>query len=139
MHDIKSRTTNLGLNPDNSIVIGSGILNALKLRKSNDIDVVVSDSEYQRLADDKKFKKAENHGHEILQDGLFEIGTCWEVLGREQLFEDLIKHSIVMDDVRYVSIEFLLSVKRSWLKQNGARQKDVDDIKLIEEFLVNSI
>lgn len=139
MRNIKSNLTDLGLHSDNSLVIGSGILNALKLRKSNDIDVVVSDSEYQRLADDKKFKKAENHGHEILQDGLFEIGTCWEVLGKELLFEDLIKYSVVIDNVRYVSIEFLLSVKRSWLKQNGARQKDVDDIKLIEEYLVNSI
>ena len=32
----------LGLNADNAIVIGSGILQALGIRKSNDIDLVVT-------------------------------------------------------------------------------------------------
>jgi len=37
---IKNKLTELGLNPDNAIVIDSGILNTLNLRESKDINDV---------------------------------------------------------------------------------------------------
>lgn len=39
--DFKNKLATLGLSARNSVVIGSGILDALGIRKSNDIDVVV--------------------------------------------------------------------------------------------------
>lgn len=115
--DVKSKLSSLGLIQDDSVVIGSGILSALDLRESNDIDVVVPASEYQRLANNRQFTTAKTHGREILADELFEIGTSWGVLGKDQSFSDLKEQSVVIDGVRYITIEFLLAVKKSWLQE----------------------
>lgn len=125
----------VNLDAENCVVIGSGILSAYGVRESNDIDVVTDTETYGRLAGDPRFAKTENHGREILSDALFEIGTGWGVLGTFHTFEDLVKHSIVIDDVRYVTLEFLLAVKKSWLHDENVRQKDIDDVKLIEQYL----
>ena len=133
--DIRRKLTDIGLTQDSSVVIGSGILSALKLRASNDIDVVVPQSEYSRLTDSNHFTKTQNHGREILTDELFEIGTSWGVLGKDQAYDDLQNQSVVIDGVRYVRIEFLLAVKKSWLQDSDVRQKDIDDVELIEKYL----
>jgi hypothetical protein len=71
----------------------------------------------------------------VLVDEIFEIGTNWGVLGKNQAFDDLYRQSVVIDDVRYVTLEFLLAVKESWLDDDDVRQKDIDDVKLIKTFL----
>src|SRR3989344_1534874 len=127
--NIQSKLDEIGLTPENSIVIGSGILNALNIRESNDIDLVVDESSYIRLSQDPRFKKTENHGKEILADETFEIGTSWTQLGNVWKFENLLDKSVVLDGVRYHALEFLLEVKQSWLKDADVRQKDVEDVK----------
>lgn len=133
--DIKSKLNELGLNPDNSVVIGSGILNALGLRESKDIDVVVTEEKYKEISDNSRFEKKQNHGREILDDGLFEIGTSWTVVGKTWKFEDLLNHSVVIDEIRHNKIEFLLEAKRRWITDGEGRQKDIDDVKLMEQYL----
>lgn len=77
--NINNELKKLGLSADNSVVIGSGILSALGVRGSKDIDVVVDGDAYLRLSSDNSFKKIENHGREVLVDNLFEVGTSWDV------------------------------------------------------------
>lgn len=125
----------IGLNSENSVVIGSGILSAYGIRESNDIDVVTDKSTYNKISAESRFTKAENHGREILTDDLFEIGTSWDVLGKGQTIDDLKEKSTVVDGVRYITIEFLLAVKKSWLQDDDVRQKDIDDVELIEKYL----
>ncbi len=132
---MKGLLADIGLTPDNSVVIGSGILSALGIRDSKDIDAVVIEDVYSRLGQDPKFTKSQNHGREILTMNLFEIGTSWGVLGKDQSYKDLAENSVVIDGVRYITPEFLLEVKRSWLKDDDVRQKDIDDVKLIEEYI----
>lgn len=133
--NIKNELKKIGLSPDNSVVIGSGILSALGIRKSKDIDVVVDENAYLRLSSDSRFKKSENHGREVLVDDLFEIGTSWGVLGKSWEFQDFLDKSVVINDIRYIIIQFLLDIKKSWLLDKDVRQKDIDDIKLIEDYL----
>lgn len=133
--DIKTKLNELGLNPDNAVVIGSGILSALNLRESKDIDVVIAEEKYKELADNSRFKKEQNHGREILDDGLFEIGTSWTVVGKTWKFNDLLNHSTAIDGVRYNTIEFLLDAKRRWIADGEGRQKDIDDVRLMEQYL----
>lgn len=123
------------MNPDNAVVIGSGILNALNLRESKDIDVVVTADKYESLSKDSRFKKKESHGREVLTDDLFEIGTSWIVVGKIWKFDDLLNHSTVIDGVRYNAVEFLLDAKRRWISDREGRQKDTDDVKLMEDYL----
>lgn len=133
--EIKNKLNELGLNSENAVVIGSGILNALNLRESKDIDVVVTEEKYKEFSDSSRFKKEQNHGREILNDDLFEIGTSWTVVGKSWKFEDLLNHSTTIDGVRYNTVEFLLDAKRRWLADGDVRQKDIDDVKLMEEYL----
>lgn len=133
--EIKTKIDELGLNPDNAVVIGSGILSALNLRESKDIDVVVMEEKYKELSDTGRFRKEQNHGREILADDLFEIGTSWTVIGKTWKFEDLLNHSTTIDGVRYNSVEFLLDAKRRWISDGESRQKDIDDVKLMEQYL----
>jgi len=135
--DIKRELERIGLTIENSVVIGSGILSALNIRESQDIDVTVSEDVYKRLSVDSRFKKAENHGREVLTDGLLEIGTSWGVLNKDWKFDDFLGESVVIDEVRYTTLEFLLAVKQSWLLEKDARQKDIDDAELIKNYLLN--
>lgn len=133
--DILNSLQEIGLSNENSVVIGSGILSAYGIRESNDIDVVTDKSTYNKISAESRFAKAENHGREILTDDLFEIGTSWGVLGKDQTIDDLKEKSTVVDGVRYITIEFLMAVKQSWLQDDDVRQKDIDDVKLIEKYL----
>lgn len=135
--DIKENLNKLGLDTNNSIVVGSGILSALNLRESKDIDLVVSEKKFIELSANSNFKRLQISGREILSDGLFEIGTTWGVLGTAVSFQDLLNSSIIINDVRYCSIDYLLKVKRYWIMNGGVRQKDGDDVKLIEQYLAN--
>ena len=137
--NIKQYLRDLRLTPANSIVIGSGILSALAIRESNDIDLVVDPNMYNRLSQDSRFEKKVKREKEILVWDLFEIGTSWTVVGKKWSFDDLLDQSIIIDDVRYNSIEFLLAAKEDWVKNDDiVRQKDLDDIKLMKEYLGNS-
>jgi len=135
--NIKRELERIGLTIENSVVIGSGILSALNIRESQDIDATVSEDVYKRLSTDSCFKKAENHGREVLTDGLLEIGTSWGVLNKDWKFDDFLGESVVIDEVRYTTLEFLLAVKQSWLLEKDARQKDIDDVELIKNYLLN--
>lgn len=130
--NIKKSLERLSLDAGNAVVIGSGILNALGIRESKDIDVVVDRDTYSRLSADAHFRKEQNHDREILADDLFEIGTNWVVLGREWKFADLLDTSVVIDGMRYITLQFLLDTKRSWVQNGTFRPKDKDDIELME-------
>ena len=132
--DITKLLSDLNLTPNDSVVIGSGILNALGLRPSNDIDVVVNEEAFARFKQDPRFVEGQNHGQSILAYDLFEIFTAWVVLGKDQTFEELYKESTVINGVRYITPQFLLATKKSWLADDG-RPKDFADVKLIEDYL----
>ena len=127
----------IGLNESNCVVIGSGILSALGIRSSNDIDVVVTQAAYDQISASERFVLNETHGRDILADELFEIGTSWGVLGKGQSYDDLASQSVVIDGVRYIDLEFLLRVKESWLHDDDVRQKDIDDVALIKAYLAS--
>lgn len=135
MIDIKSELDKFGLSSDNCVVIGSGILNVLGLRESKDIDIIVSREKYKLLSKNDRFTKSRNHNREVLKHGLIEAMLSWTVVGKTFAFEDLEKHSTVIDGVRYNKIEFLLKAKNGWILNGEIRQKDVDDVKLMQEYL----
>lgn len=134
---IKSYLDKLKLNPTNSIVIGSGILNALNIRESNDIDLVVSEVEYARFLKDSHYVKFNKHGNDVLTKDNIEISTHWIILGEEWTFDKSLLESIVINNIRYIKIEFLLKVKKSWISNGEGREKDINDVKLIERYLVS--
>ena len=138
MKVIKDKLSELDLNPSNTVVIGSGILNALDIRESADIDVVVTLDKYNELSKNPRFIKKQKQADvvfEVLTDENFEIQNSWNVINKKYNFQDILEHSIVINDIRYITIEFLLEVKQSWVNNNFARPKDIDDISLIENYM----
>ena len=135
--NIKNALDEFGLGVENAVVIGSGILQALNIRESRDIDVVTNKETYQRLCADNRLRKEKSHGQVLLANNLLEARTSWFVLGKDWDFEKLSAHSTVIDGVRYNSLQFLLKVKESWLVEGSARPKDINDIKLIKAYLKN--
>ncbi len=126
------------LNPNNSVVIGSGILQALGIRKSNDIDLVVDDKTFDSLKKSGKFKIKTGFGErEILYNDLFEIGKELLVLDKNMKLIDLSEESVVMDEVRYLGLNLLYKIKKSWITAGTAREKDIEDVKLIEKYKNN--
>ena len=132
---LREKLAELGLDTRNSIVIGSGVMEALGIRRSGDVDLVVAAEAYERLKAEANFKEEIYRGRPILAGGRFEIGKSWEVLGSTGDLPELRRDSTVIGGVRYVSLEFLLRVKRSWLLDKDVRQKDRDDVELIERYL----
>jgi len=122
------------LNPENCVIIGSGILQALELRKSNDIDLVVTEEKYQELKKTGQFEVKIKRNREILDNGFLEIGTDWFVLAESYNFDKLKKNSVIVSGQRYITLDFLYLVKESWRKVGEARPKDLDDLNLIDEY-----
>jgi len=129
----------IGLTEQNSVVIGSGILGALGIRESHDIDLVVTPQAYARLGDSGQFKPVTgHHDSQLLADDVFEIGPSWSVFGRDHTYEDLLPESVVIGGVRYLTLNFLLRVKESWLHDEPVRPKDIYDVALIKDYLASS-
>lgn len=133
--NIKAEIEAIGLNADTSVVIGAGILEALGIRKCTDIDLVVSERTFSDLFATNKFELGENFGVKVLRNDIFDIRTIWGVLGKPYDLEELKKESVLIDDVRYINLDFSLKVKESWIKNDKApRQKDFRDIELIKKY-----
>lgn len=134
--NIGKEIARLGLDTGNSIVISSGILQALGIRESRDIDLVVDRETYSTLLNSGIFATAEKFGKQVLEGGCFEIADVWNVLGRSYDFEDLKGKSIVIGSIRYIDLGFLLEVKKHWVLTDATpREKDAKDIHLIESYL----
>lgn len=130
MLNIQKKLNKYSLNPNNSVVVGSGILNALKIRKINDIDILVEPETYNRLLKLPEFKIKNTSRLDMLTSDILEIGTALNVGNHSYNFEELFENSIVIDKVRYITLEFLLDIKKQWL-----RDKDKKDIEIIEKYL----
>lgn len=133
--NIKALLSETHINSDNAIVIGSGILNALELRKSHDVEVIVSEQTYRNIEKDKSFREEEVNGKSWLKSGLLNVGMVWDIVDEQWTFESLLDHSIVIDDVRYITVEFLCNAKTSWLLSGEFCQRDKDDIILMNTYL----
>ncbi len=131
---IKTSLLRAGIAPEGAIAIASGVMNALGIRRSHDIDVALSKDQWEKLANNPLFVKAKKFNDTYFQekDGLIEAWPHWWDM-KENVkitFEELQKHTVAIDGVTYVSLPFL----RQW-KLNYARDKDLVDVALIDEYL----
>lgn len=130
------RVKELGLPLDRIIVIGSGILDQLGLRKAADVDLVADGEVLEKISSDpdwiEQFDKNQRR-YFVKHDGYAEIWDGWEFDGRVLNYEELLKRSVEYDGVKFVSLDFL----RQWKDWRG-REKDMRDIRLIDEWRTNN-
>ena len=131
----KVKALNLPL--DQIIVIGSGILDQLGIRPASDIDLAASPDLMKNLSEEsgdwlKKFDDNQRF-YFVKDDGSAEVWDGWEFNGQVVSYDNLLDYSVEYDDVRFVNLEFLSRWKK-W----RSREKDVQDVKLIDEWRANN-
>ncbi len=114
-----------GLDKRSIIVVSSGTLEVLGIRKANDIDIVVSKDLYDSLTADG-WQEFHFKNYSVLRKDEFEAFPSWDNKGLQQL----LKEAFIDDGVNFVNLE----VVYRWKKETG-REKDLKDIKLIEAYL----
>ncbi len=130
--NISGTLTDLELPTEEYIVVGSGILNALNLRESNDIDLVVSEALFEHLSESGNWKRQTHNDLDIpiVERGPVEAFLTWDDPQYQPNLASLQQDQRVMDDVPYVSLARL----RRWKERTG-RPKDISDIALIDEYV----
>jgi hypothetical protein len=126
---VLSELKSFPLAKDSYIVVGSGILDALGIRRANDIDIVTPPDVFEELR--RQGWEPTNHpDRESLNHGEFEAYLGWDNPGGQPNFDDLTASRTVIDGFNFVSLERVMK----W-KEEHARPKDLADIKLIKELL----
>ncbi len=126
---IIDRVKALELPESEYVIIGSGIMDALGIRESHDVDMVVSDRLYETLKN-ADWEEQEQYGVHMLTHEDVEVWPSWYHEGARLSLSQLVDRSVSIDSVRFVSPEFLLEWKRA-----ARREKDLPDIELLQEYL----
>jgi len=130
---IVDRIRELELPTDEFVVIGSGVLDALGLRESGDVDLAVSNALFDQLKQ-QGWRSAYKDGEEyVVREGA-EAWHGWSGGPPQHSFDDLLADSIVINGVHFANPRFVIDWKR---QRNSA--KDRTDIKLLEEYLAHGI
>lgn len=130
--DIVKAINQAKLPKDQLIVVASGIMNALGIRESDDIDLVITPELYKRLKNTPGWKEIEKHGYNVLMNGPFEAGLSWDNDDEIPNLDYLLKDAVYIKDVPFASLEKV----RTWKEKMG-REKDKKDLVLIDNYLDN--
>lgn len=126
---ILERIRALALPADQFIVAGSGVMDVLGLRESRDIDLIVGSDLFTELRD-RGWKRFTEHDEQVLKYGDAEAWLSLPVHGKHKTYQELLVDSVQIEEVTFVSPQFLLDWKRF---EN--RPKDRKDIALLEEYI----
>ena len=130
---IIQRIKQLNLPLGEYVVIGSGLLDALGLRTAGDIDIAVTPKLFASLQSTGEWKEAEQYNKAfLLKDGV-EISSQLEWGDFPTTVTEAINSSIVVDGVPFLNMEELKKFKRAL-----GRQKDYDDIALLDAYLLSN-
>jgi hypothetical protein len=122
--NISQEIKNINLPQGSYVVVGSGILGALGIRQSNDIDLIVSREVYENL-EAQGWSYDSWPDQQTLTKGLFEVGVHW--YGKE--VDELIKDAQYVEGIPYLGLDDTYE----WKKKLG-REKDLKDLELIDEY-----
>lgn len=113
------------------MVMGSGILEALGIRASHDVDLVVSDEVYAKLLSDGWNEKVSSDGHHGIEQGLVEVYSDWT--DDDQKVKKLPE---LLVEAQWVNgVPFNSLAKLSLYKTRRGQAKDVADLVLIRNYL----
>ncbi len=118
--NIFERVKSLDLPFGQYVIVGSGIMEALGMRKANDIDISVTEELFKKLKDiASEWRKEGVDIKTKLLDGDYPIST-----------EELVGSATVIEGLPFMNLDELIK-----FKQATAREKDFKDIELIEQYL----
>lgn len=128
--DFIERVRKINLPLDEVVVIGSGLLDALGLRHASDVDLVISQSLFDKLSQTAGYKLGYKASQPYLTYQDYEIWTDW---GAQYGFEVLKDSAVTIEGVSFVSPRVLIAKKR----QRGL-DRDLKDIQLLAAYQQSS-
>ncbi len=130
---IFERVKKLNFSTGEYVVIGAGILEALGIRNTNDVDIIVAPKLFEKLRESKKYKEEIRWGKIFLIGDEIEIGTKLDWENYSTTIEEAIDTATIIDEVPFLNIEETIKFKKAM-----DREKDFKDVELIEEYLKDS-
>jgi len=127
---IISKIKSLNFPPDQYVVIGSGILDALGIRPSVDIDIAVLPELHKHLEESGEWKEEIMHNKIFLKKDIFEInpGLSWE--NYSTTTKEAIDSAQIIDEIPFMNLNELIKFKLAL-----GREKDLKDIETIKKYL----
>lgn len=130
-HNIFNEVRSLNLPFGNYAVIGSGVMSAYGIRPHKDIDLVVTQDLYEELKKRGWQIKQVKPDFEVVVFGMTEASPKMVTLDNyKPAIESLIDNADVINDIPFTKLLDVIDFKRAL-----GREKDINDILLIEDFL----
>lgn len=116
----------LGIKKDSYVVIGGAVLEALDLRSTNDVDMVVSDEAYAHYRDTLQWTEfVQDNGKKVLTHDGYNLMHTW--MGKS--FKRIRQNAFELKGVWFMDIDDLIEAKR-----HLGRRKDASDIALLQTY-----
>lgn len=112
------------------MVMGSGILDALGIRKAHDVDLVLSTDLYTELVADGWTEGTSSDGKPRLEHGMIEAYDRWTDEASVKTLDELLIDAEWVNGVPYNSL-----AKLSLYKARRGQDKDLADLALIQQYL----
>ncbi len=122
----------LELPKDKYVIVGSGPLGVRGIRESQDLDILVKDDLWEKLSD--KYRIINKNGNKVIK-----ISDTIEALGSKTFpdepldnptIEEQIRDAEIIDGYPFQSIKHF-----KFFKEMGKRQKDLDDVILLQNWI----
>lgn len=127
---IINRIKALNLPPEQYVVIGSGILDALNLRKAKDIDISATENLYKKLRQSGEWKEKTKYNKVFLVADGIEINPQLNWDKYPTTTKEAIETATIIDGIPFLNIKETILFKKAL-----GRKKDLEDIKTIKQYL----
>lgn len=130
--NVIDKTKELGLGPEDCVVVAGGAMAARGLKETADVDLVVSETVYEILKQ-RGWIEEDHDGMKMLIHDVYEAFTDWDSPKGKPNITDVLADSEFIDGVAVASLPRVLA----WKKRMN-RPKDKADIEKIEVYLATS-
>lgn len=131
--NIIEKIKELNFPKEHYVVIGSGTMDVLGIRKAQDIDISASEELFEVLKNSGDWEEYEKYGRPFLKKDVFEINNQLNWDKYNTVLEEANKTALFIDGIPFLSLDELVKFKIA-----SGREKDIQDIKLIKEFQQNN-
>lgn len=113
------------------VVVGSGTLDALGIRKASDIDIAILPELHKRLCESSDWEKEEKYGKIFLKKEGIDIIPSLDWSEYPTTTEEAIQSALMIEGIPFLNLQELKKFKNAL-----GRDKDFEDIKLIDDYLL---
>lgn len=130
MKSIIEKIKDLNFPAEQYVVVGSGTLDALGMRKASDIDIAILPELHKKLCGNSDWEKEEKYGKIFLKKEGIDIIPSLDWSEYPTTTEEAIQSALIIEGVPFLNLQELKKFKNAL-----GRDKDFEDIKLIDEYL----